>query len=101
MLIPTRPQIDIPGLSRPIAPELALAAGSFSPPIAIPTAAPPISGPNATAPGAIMHRPARLYALLLATVLMLIPSPAEATWSIIAVDARTGLVVIALNTSAS
>ncbi len=48
-----------------------------------------------------MHRPARLYALLLATVLMLIPSPAEATWSIIAVDARTGLVVIASATCVS
>ena len=42
-----------------------------------------------------MFRTSRFAPILLAVVLMLVPSPAAATWSIIAVDTRTGVVVIA------
>lgn len=48
-----------------------------------------------------MLQPARLRILLLAAVLLLIPRPLEATWSIIAVDTRSGIVVIASATCVS
>ena len=48
-----------------------------------------------------MRRRARHSAFLLAVSAMLLPSPVEATWSIIAVDTRTGLVVIASATCVS
>ncbi len=48
-----------------------------------------------------MRRLFRSPALLVATLLLLVPSPAEGTWSIIAVDTRTGVVVIASATCVS
>ena len=48
-----------------------------------------------------MRRRARHSALLLAASAILLPSPVEATWSIIAVDTRNGLVVIASATCVS
>lgn len=42
-----------------------------------------------------LFRPAAILAALTFTVLMALPAPAQATWSIIAVDRDTGLVVIA------
>ena len=48
-----------------------------------------------------MLRPARLRILLLVAVLLLLPRPVEATWSIIAVDTRSGIVVIASATCVS
>lgn len=48
-----------------------------------------------------MLQTARLRTLLLAASLLVLPRPVEATWSIIAVDTRSGIVVIASATCVS